>query len=72
VGKTARGEEEKIKKKIVEYHERGVCGRYGEHIPKHKRGNAGKGDRRRDKKVYNDFRIKVWPRDENGNLIGDD
>lgn len=75
VGKTAKGEEEKIKRMIVDGHERGVCDRYGGHIPKHKRGNAGKGDRNRSKRIMDwDFlpvRMNIWPRDENGNLIGD-
>jgi hypothetical protein len=38
--------EEQIKKKIVEYRERGVCDREGHTIPPEKR-SQGKGDRNR-------------------------
>jgi len=77
IGKTAKGEEEKIKKMIVDGHERGVCKRYGGHIPKHLRGNAGKGDRNRCRKVVDLEALcaraakNLWPRDKDGNLIGD-
>ena len=37
--------EEAIKQKIVDGYARGVCDRNGGHIPRHKRGASGKGDR---------------------------
>ena len=69
--------EEHIKKKIVEYRDRGVCDRNGNTIPKEKR-SAGKGDRNRsvallfmDRPAFESKIIKTWPRDKDGNLIED-
>ena len=86
IGKTARGEEEKIKRKIVELRDLGICDKDGNTIEKHDtktgRGlgpqrHAGKGDRDRMNHKYDLedlYRLaarNVWPRDENGNLIED-
>lgn len=77
-GKTAKGEEDKIKDMIVDGHQRGVCQRYGGYIPKHLRGSAGKGDRNRCKRVVDVESLcarasrNLWPRDSvTGELIND-
>jgi len=83
VGKTQKGEEQKIKDLIVKARDAGVCTNEGRTIEKKGpdgRGlgpvwNPGKGDRNRSKRTMDypflSEKLNVWPRDENGNLIGD-
>jgi hypothetical protein len=54
--------EEKIKAAIVDAHARGVCDRNGGHIPKEKRGAAGKGDRMRhvDKDRFDKNYVRIF------------
>jgi hypothetical protein len=79
-GKTYKRELENIKRKIVDGHDRGVCDSYGRTIEKDGKGpqtQAGKGDRNRIRQVldledlYKRASDNLWPRDEEGNLIGD-
>lgn len=54
--------EDQVKQAIVDGRARGVCDRNGGHIPKHKRGAAGKGDRLRpvDKARYDANYVKIF------------
>ena len=54
--------EDKIKAAIVDGRARGVCDRNGGHIPRHKRGAAGKGDMFRpvDKKRYDENYERIF------------
>jgi len=54
--------EEAIKQKIVDGYARGVCDRNGGHIPRHKRGAAGKGDRMRNvnKERYDENYVRIF------------
>ncbi len=72
---------EQIKKKIVDGYRRGVCDKNGDTIPKEKRGMNGKGSafhsdyytdeyRENFDKIFGEKVLNIWPRDENGNLIG--
>lgn len=86
IGKTAKGQEEYIKKVIVRNRDLGMCDSEGRTIERHdtktgrgmgpQRG-AGKGDRDRSSHDYDLEQLyrlaarNVWPRDENGNLIED-
>jgi hypothetical protein len=85
-GKTYKRELESIKKKIVAARDRGICDSEGRTIEKHDtktgrglgpQSGAGKGDRDRAghdydlEELYRLAARNVWPRDENGNLIGD-
>lgn len=51
-----------VKERIVDGHARGVCTRDGGHIPKEKRGAAGKGDRMRhiNKKRYDENYVRIF------------
>ncbi len=85
IGKTAKGEEEKIKQLIIRNRDVGLCDRNGKTIKHYdaKEGryrpqtHAGKGDRDRVEHNYDLdelYRLaarNVWPRDEDGNLIED-
>lgn len=84
-GKTYKRELEAIKQKIVNARDRGICDSEGRTIEKKDRtgrglgprSGAGKGDRDRSdheydlEELYRLAARNVWPRDENGELIGD-
>lgn len=78
IGKTAEGEEQKIKSMIMEGYDRGVCDSYGRQTEKYPLVGSGKGSRNRSKKVIDVKALcrraanNLWPRDGKGNLIGDD
>ena len=66
--------EEEIKNKIVETCRRGVCDHNGNTLPKSQWGRNGKGchfigSPRIKNDSWPDKIVKLWPRDENGNLI---
>ncbi len=71
-GEKKHKNEDNIKDMIVSAYRAGKCDHNGKSLPKDKWGMAGKGSRFMGL-IKNDSRpttmIKLWPRDEQGNLI---
>jgi len=64
-----RAWEEKIKRQIVKTHRAGGCDKDGNPIPKR---IYGTGHLNFTTVPFGPEKFNLWPRDENGNLIGDD
>jgi len=61
-----RAGQEAIKKKIVEAHRRGACDRDGHPITPRIYGTGGLAG---GLVTFGEQKLRVWPRDENGNLL---